>query len=146
LFKEDHARDIAILKCEANLLTRESGMILNGKRVVEKRTLPDFQTAAPREGESVSVSGFPAVMGFESGIPGLTTNTGTVANPYFLEENEQAVYLIDMRVNHGDSGGLVYRNADGKVIGFVDAYRNATTGENSGLTVVVPINQVLALL
>ena len=55
-------------------------------------------------------------------------------------------YLGDMHTNHGDSGGPVFQNGDGQIIGFVDAYAIATEGGNSGLTAIVPIRSVLQLL
>ena len=56
------------------------------------------------------------------------------------------VYLADLHANHGDGGGPVFNNETGEVIGFVDAYYPAMNGENSGLTVVIPIRQILKTL
>ena len=58
----------------------------------------------------------------------------------------QLYYLAGMQVNPGDSGGPVFNASDGRIVGFVDAYLGAVGGGNSGLTVVVPIRHVLALL
>ncbi len=150
LSKQDQRFDIAILSCKENLLEGHSGMIINGQELGRPSALPEFQTVAPRPGDPIAVTGFP---GYRDNltrsnvqIPGLTTNTGTVANATFEAGNHLFVYLADMRVNQGDSGGPVYNSTDGRIIGFVDAYLNATDGGNSGLAVIVPIRHVLDLV
>jgi len=56
------------------------------------------------------------------------------------------VYLANMHVNHGQSGGPVFNDGDGRVIGFVDAFLNATEGGNASETVIVPMREVLRLI
>jgi S1-C subfamily serine protease len=148
LLRQDSRLDIAILSCRDNLITASPGLILNGERMDPALTLPVFQEESPRSGDQVAVTGFPWIKASATTnlpIPGLTTNTGTVANASFVLD-DRFVYLADMHVNSGDSGGPVYNNPDGRIIGFVDAYLNATEGGNSGLTVIVPIRQVLMVL
>ena len=145
VLRADATLDVAILQGSRLLL---SGIPLGGPFGTLRLTIPEFQTASPRAGDAVSVTGFPAVQGLEMGIPGLTTNTGIISNTYFkTNQNANNSYFVaDMHVNHGDSGGPVYNNSDGKVIGFMDAYLSATNGENSGLSLIVPIRDLQRLL
>jgi S1-C subfamily serine protease len=143
--KEDSQLDIALLASDPGLLTRPD-FIIDGRSLTPLRTVPIFQGNAPRPGDSISVSGFPAVSGFAAGIPSLVTNGGIVSSTSFRDERGRWVYLADLHANHGDSGGPVFNNETGEVIGFVDAYYPATNGENSGLTVVIPIRQILRSL
>jgi S1-C subfamily serine protease len=87
----------------------------------------------------ISVSGFPLE------IPVLVTTTGWLATRLFIDEKQRFLYLADVQVNHGNSGGPAYRDSDGAVIGLVVEYRPAPEG-NSRLTVIVPIRRVLDLL
>ena len=149
VFAQDKPLDIAILQCESNLLNMRPMFIINGESIVKPRTLPTFQKEPPLKGSTIAATGFPAVQGQEQTavlIPSLTTNTGTLANPVFVIQDRQFVYLADIHVNEGDSGGPVFNKSDGSIIGFVDAYLSAVEGGNSGLTIVVPIRHVLKLL
>jgi S1-C subfamily serine protease len=76
----------------------------------------------------------------------LVTNWGIVSSTSFKDERGRWVYLIDLHSNHGDSGGPVFNNQTGEIIGFIDGYYPATNGENSGVTVVIPIRQILRSL
>jgi S1-C subfamily serine protease len=142
LLHEDGLLDVALLLADPNLLL-VPGVLVGGKALVPPRSVPEFQGEAPRPGDPISVSGFPAVTGFEAGIPGLTTNTGIISNAFFKDELGRTVYLADLHANHGDSGGPVFNNSTGRIIGFVDRYYPTTNGENSGLTVIIPIRQIL---
>ena len=64
---------------------------------------------------------------------------------FFLDEKGRPLYLGSILTNHGNSGGPVYSDTDGGVLGIVVEYRPAPEG-NSGLTVIVPIKRVLDLL
>ena len=143
--KEDGQLDLALLASDHGLLTRPD-IIINGKSPIPLRTVPVFQENAPRPGDAISVSGFPAVYGFAAGIPTLVISGGIVSSTSFKDERGRWVYLADLHSNHGDSGGPVFNDQTGEVIGFVDAYYPATNGENSGLTVVIPIRQILRSL
>jgi S1-C subfamily serine protease len=146
-FRQNALFDIAILAGSKNLLEPMTGTIVNGKPLIQSRTMPTFQEGdAPRSGDAISVSGYPAVIGFQEGIPGLTTNTGIISNPFFVDRQGRSLYLADLHSNHGDSGGPVFSNTDGHILGFADAYYPAMNGENSGLTAIVPIGQILTLL
>jgi S1-C subfamily serine protease len=140
--KEDRRLDVAFLISDGNLMFVPAVQI-GRKSVVPPRAVPQFQETPPRPGDAISVSGFPAVSGFEAGIPGLTTNTGIVSNAFFMDERGRSVYLADLHSNHGDSGGPVFDNTTGRILGFVEGYYSATNGENSGLTLVIPIRQIL---
>jgi S1-C subfamily serine protease len=142
IVKEDGQLDIALLASDQNLLTKPD-IIINGKSPVPLRTVPVFQEIAPRPGDAISVSGFPAVKGYAAGIPSLVTNGGMVSSTSFKDERGRWVYLIDLHSNHGDSGGPVFNDQTGEIIGFIDGYYSAMNGENSGVTVVIPIRQIL---
>jgi S1-C subfamily serine protease len=143
--REDGRLDIALLASDQSLLTRPD-IIIDGRSPIPLRTVPIMQGNAPRPGDSISVSGFPAVNGYAGGIPSLVTNGGIVSSASFRDERGRWVYLADLHSNHGDSGGPVFNNETGEVIGFVDAYYPAMNGENSGLTVLIPIRQILRSL
>jgi S1-C subfamily serine protease len=145
VLKEDSQLDLAQLASDQGLLTRPD-IILSGKSPIPLRTVPVFQEIAPRPGDAISVSGFPAVSGFAAGIPSLVLSGGFVSSTSFRDERGRWVYLADLHSNNGDSGGPVFNDQTGEVIGFVDAYYPASNGENSGLTVVIPINQILRSL
>jgi S1-C subfamily serine protease len=117
--------------------------------VIEARVLPEFQDeVAPRSGEPVTIVGFPAiVMGDHvTQIPGPITNSGTVSNPFVVDELGRSVILLDLRANHGDSGGPAFNSEDGRIIGFVDEGYTNTDGQYSGLMSIIPIRDILNLL
>jgi S1-C subfamily serine protease len=149
-YREDQLYDIAILKVDPQAL-KDSPPIHFPNWIV-----PEFdQNDAVRPGTPISTTGYPAIGNFNKGFntghgsPGLsslTTNTGTVANSFLVDEQHRSLFLIDLHANHGNSGGPVFRDSNGKIIGFVDAYLNSTDNQNSGLTVVIPIERVFSLL
>ena len=136
---EDDAIDVAVLACDRNPLTLSSGFIFNGKPLRPLAQVPKLQTTPPHDGDMISVSGFPL------NIPVLVTNTGWIASAFFMDERGRSLYLGDISVNHGNSGGPAYNDADGSIIGCVTEYRPAPEG-NSRLTVIVPIQRILDLL
>jgi S1-C subfamily serine protease len=152
--------------------------LLKPNRVAIMPKVPTaFFIACPVEGSRVATSGFPlhepvmvttsgtiasswADNGFESvpvpGIPGLTIPSGF-----------KDVFLIDLHLNHGNSGGPVYSVDTGAIIGLADAYAedtvmafDGTDGshreavdqngrsllENSGLGIVIPAKYIVELL
>lgn len=122
----------------------------------------------PRDGELVAVSGYPL------SSPTLITTAGNLASGWAsqtcrIQNGTEVttvnanVYLADISVNPGNSGGPAYRLQDGCVIGVCSAYRTAPlmfmdskggqalidarpVGINSGLCVVAPISNVANLL
>jgi S1-C subfamily serine protease len=146
---QDERLDVAILGCGSNLLKSASVARAFGNATShEPRILPEFQDDAPRAGDPVTIVGFPAIiMGNQvTQIPGPTTNSGTVSNPFLKDERGRSVILLDLRANHGDSGGPAFNSKDGRVIGFVDEGYAASDGQYSGLTSIIPIRQILNLL
>lgn len=136
---DDDTVDIAVLACDRNPLTLPGSVILRGKPLRAPARVPILQTHPPDDGNMISVSGFPL------DIPVLVTNTGWIASGFFKDERGRALYLGDISVNHCNSGGPVYNDSDGTIIGVVTEYRPAPEG-NSRLTVIVPIQRVLDLL
>lgn len=123
----------------------------------------------PRDGMAVATSGYPF------GVMNLITSTGYVASAWAVEPKEiidpvtgemllrdlSDSYLADLHVNGGNSGGPVYRLADGSVIGVCVSTRGAqvfdsdgkpirTAGGpifyNSGLATIVPAMYVVQML
>jgi S1-C subfamily serine protease len=140
---EDDAIDVAVLAGDANpLALAPTVAIVGGTGSFQTMGTPKvarLQTTPPHDGDMISVSGFPL------NIPVLVTNTGFIATAFFIDERGRSLYLGDISVNHGNSGGPAYSDKDGSVIGCVTEYRPAPEG-NSRLTVIVPIQRVLDLL
>jgi S1-C subfamily serine protease len=136
---EDDQIDLAVLICEHNPVGFPSGGWINGKPVREAAKVPKVQLLPPRDGDMISVSGFPL------GIPVLVTNTGWIASSLYRDEKHRSVYLGSLLANHGDSGGPAYVDSDGSIIGVVTEYRPAPEG-NSGLAVIIPMKRVFDLL
>jgi S1-C subfamily serine protease len=141
IIAEDDMVDIAVLRCSRNPINFDVGQIfvINGKSMAPPITAAKLQTSKPRDGDMISVSGFPL------GIPVLVTNTGWIASAFFKDEKNRSLYLGSILVNHGNSGGPAYNDTDGAVIGVVVEYRQAPEG-NSGITVIVPIKRVIDLI
>jgi S1-C subfamily serine protease len=126
--------------------------------------LASLSDQAVRDGEGIAVSGYPLAE------PALVTTSGAIASAFgsdiqeiqaaggpagFLVPDSADSYLADVAVNPGNSGGPVYRIADGSVLGVCVAFRIAAgTLENhpspffynSGLSVVVPIKYGQSLI
>jgi S1-C subfamily serine protease len=116
-----------------------------------------------------------ATSGYPFGTPNLITSTGYIASAWAVELDEVPdplgrgtrlrgvadSYLADMHINGGNSGGPVYRTAEGAVIGVCVATRGAESWlpggdpamtpdgpvlHNSGIASVVPAAYVRDLL
>lgn len=165
----DTEHDIAILKMKPNPFENPPrSMIQIGDK---QGPLPQYKECQisidrPRDGESIASSGYP----LQSNT--LVTTAGNLASAWETKAPNVSdgrrvrdcigVYLADISVNPGNSGGPIYRVADGTVIGVCTAYRFAplfyadkqgglvTLGErpvaiNAGLCVVSPIRHVVDL-
>lgn len=163
----DTAHDLAILSANPNPFQSHvaTGIVLNGEEValpVETATLDHDR---PNDGEPIAVSGYPL------NNPTLITNSGTLASVWAVHTQEiqppgappgitipemQDVYLADVQVNPGNSGGPVYRASDATVVGVcianqpspvMDSDMNSTDlYYGSGIAVVTPAKYVGALL
>jgi len=167
----DDVNDVAVLRMNPNPFESPPPSMIRvgdepGPMPLYKKCL--LSTARPRDGEGIAVSGYPLRS------PTLITTAGYLASGWSSTErriaNDErvrvakvAIYLADINVNPGNSGGPAYRTADAAVIGVCTAYQFAplmymdprggqvTLGErpvgiNSGLCVVAPIESVLALV
>jgi S1-C subfamily serine protease len=112
-------------------------------------------TSAVEDGERIAVSGYPLSETV------LITTSGGVASAFgtdikqanmpggpagFTMPDIADIYLADVAVNPGNSGGPFYRVSDGQVIGVCVSFRvgQGAVGTNnflynSGLSVIVPI-------
>lgn len=101
-----------------------------------------------REGVELAVSGYPLAQ------PSLVTNAGVLAttfSPDGAPGDYRDRYLGDFTANPGNSGGPVYTVSDASVVGVCVAGRltNIVGGAGqhfAGLTVIVPVSEVRALI
>lgn len=159
----DEERDVACVIASASLAEpmnlvafASDGEIVRPFEEVHSKCSVDSDR--PREGEHVAVSGYPLR------IPSMVTTSGHVASAWEEHRRSNAkphdVYLADLSVNPGNSGGPVFRVADARVLGVCSAfsfaplhYRDGSpeevavegkpVGINAGLCVVAPIRHLL---
>ena len=162
----DPRHDAAVLQLEPNPFTqdRPRGRVdMEGGGFTVSAMVGHVTPAAnpPRDGERIAVSGYPM------SSPTLLTTSGNIATATATDLQEvrdpatgwtlpdlSDVYIADVAVNPGNSGGPVYFVETGEVLGVCVAFRvahaEADPGQvfayNSGLAVVVPIGHALALL
>ena len=169
----DPNNDVALLKCEINPFTNKSKPIgvINGKEISNNSyTVFILDPNRPNEGLQIASSGYP----FASSI--LVTSVGYLASAWEVNSDQLRsldfqypergnVYLGDLRVNKGNSGGPVYSVETGYVIGVCVSYTNALVilpdqsgggipliieGKpatyNAGITHITPIQYVIRLL
>jgi S1-C subfamily serine protease len=153
--KVDARHDLAVLEPRADSLARGLASLRNQPAPV------DIDASRPRDGESIAVSGYPLAETV------LITTSGAIASswpiriemvpatsgpPWWEDVQIDDVYLGDVFVNPGNSGGPVYRVDDCRVVGVCVAYRTAPISgasdlsQNSGLTEIVPIKYATALV
>jgi S1-C subfamily serine protease len=164
--EEDPRHDLALLRAPNNPFQsgRPSGVHKAGPDswgVNAMYGLPGLDTSPLHDGERIAVSGYPLAE------PALITTSGGIASAFgtqtqhvqspsapagFTVPDVADSYIADVAVNPGNSGGPVYRVADGRVIGVCVAFRIASGNApspffyNSGLSVVVPIKYGLDLI
>ena len=162
MLTQDEAYDIAILSCpilgwqeQANCKTygecnslNDQVVVISGSPSESKRTIHDkisYQIEQPKRGDRISVVGFPGLLGVDTGAPGLIVNSGIVSNSMVMDKNGKVFYLAELRVNQGDSGGPVFNDSDGRIIGFADAFQKLPDGSNSGMSKVIPMKYIMEL-
>jgi S1-C subfamily serine protease len=170
VIEKDEGHDLALLKLEKNPI--EAGKVgpeLEGKKTYSGH-LATFCTRRPQEGESIATSGFPL------GKQILMTTSGTIASSWDWDQREvpipgsrgtqsivKDVYLADLHVNGGNSGGPVYSPTTAAIVGVMVAFDVAPvqyqdgameqaeiSGRkviyNSGLAVMIPIRYAAELM
>jgi S1-C subfamily serine protease len=165
----DRDHDVAIIKMQPNPFDDPPrSMIRIGDQEGPRPQYKACQVSLerPRDGESIASSGYPL------SSTTLVTTSGALASAWETQIKNVSdgwrtrdsidVYLADISVNPGNSGGPIYRIVDGFVIGVCTAYRFAplfyadqkggqvTIGErpvaiNAGLCVVSPIRHIVKL-
>ncbi len=166
----DSAHDLALLKIERR------SFVLGAARS-GTADVATFSIVRPEDGEKLAVSGYPL------GKNVLVTTSGAVASSWGYEDTNvplfgrpgltvpgiKDIFLVDLHLNHGNSGGPVYSIETGAVVGMADAYAlednvmlapspgdkpdpafDSTSGRalmtNAGLGIVVPARYVANLL
>ncbi|MER5549732.1 serine protease [Streptomyces sp. NPDC002589] len=161
---DDPGRDLALLQMQPNpfgTAAIPSGIVINGKQAELTTGVAEISSDRPRDGAPIAVSGYPLQ---EST---LITTCGIIASAWATElipalgsqaafpemPRQTDVYVVDVTVNRGNSGGPVYLSESGRVIGVCRAFRSAQVfagdqpaqingqalATNSGLSLVVPI-------
>ncbi|HEV2862886.1 MAG TPA: S1C family serine protease [Pyrinomonadaceae bacterium] len=162
---EDARHDLALLKLRQNPFKEPRVQLTNqpgGVKSIEIDVVT-LSLKRPEDGEPIAASGYPL------NIPSLVTTSGGVASAWAYDEQEVQlpghpqglrfpdfadVYLADLTVNHGNSGGPVYSVSSGAVIGVCVAARfvpvqgppNIPLSYNSGISLVVPSKYIVELL
>lgn len=153
---EPRKTGLAVLQRRKNPFAGEPHTTVDGDRVALLCKSAHLETRRPEDGLPVACSGYP-LMSFV-----LITNAGIVASSWSVDVTQLQktdateladVYLADMQINGGNSGGPVYSALDGSVIGVAVATRLAPSAgrvvgqlENAGLAVIVPSRYVVELL
>lgn len=164
----DARHDLALLKLRQNPFKSEmrSGFVIDGKEIPLLFGTVTLNPNRPQDGAAVGISGYPF------GEPVLVTNVGWMATSWSFDIKEVPVpgapewfrwpdiadvYLADVEVNPGNSGGPVYLIENAAVIGVCVASKPAPVRDqmgnpirqlfySSGLTIVVPSRYVIELL
>jgi len=168
----DVINDVALLKMNPNPFDSPTPSMIkigdDGPGPIPLYKECTTSTKRPRDGESIVISGYPL------NSPTLITTAGNLASSWASTERviinngntttvTTDIYLADVSVNPGNSGGPTYSLEDGCVIGVCTAYQNAPlmytdqnggqveinarpVGINSGLCVVSPISNILAMV
>lgn len=170
---EDAANDLVLVKTEINPFRDQmKPMMKLGNREIsyQKHAIAQLDPNRPKEGTQIVVTGYPL------DEPVTVTNVGYLATAWGINSDSvrtltpsatgiSNVYLADMRINHGNSGGPVYSAETGFVIGVCVAFKlapleaitpnGAKAGVkidgiplmyNSGISYVVPIEYAIKLL
>jgi S1-C subfamily serine protease len=142
-------QDLALLEVTGprTALLAEVESKTGSKTMYRRETYRDparLSSAKLREGVALAVSGYPLAE------PSLVTNAGILATTFSMAGGQEG-YLGDFTVNPGNIGGPVYTVGNAEVVGVCAALKLAPLvgGEGAygaGLTVIVPVDQVEAML
>ncbi len=148
VYKADPDHDIAILDCARNFLDKSVlPLYITKYSREEPMRLPSFDISNPRQGEQISLSGFPNADEYKGSMPGLVLDTGIISNPLFRGGGKHGfVYVGEIHISHGDSGGPVF-NERGEIIGLLLSYflDNNSNRKVAQLAEILPIRVVLKL-
>jgi len=162
----DTRHDLALLKLASNPFIGEvSGPTFQfgeNKEVIDLGAqVCRLNDLRPKDGEAVGLSGYPlseSIMVTKGGWIASSWSIDTKnidlpgAPPGWQMPDIGDVYLADIEVNHGNSGGPVYSAADAKVLGVAVAFKGTPVEGapnlmySSGITVIVPTKYVLELM
>jgi S1-C subfamily serine protease len=151
----DALHDLAVLRLRKNPFSGELRGKLGDEWVPLVCDAARLQVERPEDGLPVACSGYP----LQSFV--LVTNAGIVASSWSVDlkqlsltapEDVPDIYLADMQINGGNSGGPVYSALNSAVIGVAVASRVAPVaggrgmGQDAGLALVVPSKYIVDLL
>lgn len=165
IIAEDPKHDLALLKLKANPFAFKVPMIIlpGEENPGMHLDAPTFAAMRPEDGEAIATTGYPL------DIPAVVTTSGWLASAWGFDipgsslparpgvqtsENVSDLYMANLVVNHGNSGGPVYIVSSGYVIGVCVAFKlaplegapNTPLGYNSGISFIVPSKYVIELL
>jgi S1-C subfamily serine protease len=147
----DQRHDLALLKTLQNPL---EGPPMAGVRDASHSVeltccVAELDVERPSDGAVVAVSGFPL------DADRLVTTAGHVANAWASDTSDPPnptvsdLFILDLSVNPGNSGGPVYRVEDGRVLGVCIQMQLAPTVAgtlNAGLAVARPAKYLVELM
>ena len=167
----DERHDLSLIRLSKNPFKGEvsTGFKVKGSEISLQVDVPRLNQKRPKDGAGIGISGYPF------GRSLLVTNAGYVASswatdiqdiikpeaPEFRYPDISDIYLGDVEVNPGNSGGPVYLTEDASVVGLCSASRQAPIwdqyGKNaningtklfyhSGLTIIRPSKYIIELL
>jgi S1-C subfamily serine protease len=168
----DPRHDLALLKLKQNPFSGQvhSGIVINGLEIPMVFDTATLNPTRPKDGEAIALSGYPlrnAILISNAGWLATSWSYDTVeqqvpgARPGFTMPDIGDIYLADVTVNHGNSGGPVYLVSNASVIGMAVAFQPAPVegqqenevskdgkqlSYSSRLTVVIPARYITDLL
>lgn len=143
----DKDNDLAVIKLDKNAL--EDVRFSVGPGFAQAVPKPcKLEIARPQNGEGIAISGYPLTE------PSLVTTAGTIASNWALDNGHER-FLGDITANPGNSGGPVYLQKSGKVVGVCVAGKLTNTLDSlgnpadllhsAGLTFIVPSQAIVDL-
>ena len=159
IIAEDPAHDVAVLTPQRNLFHNSNIIIsdtngrsqtfnLNATKLNPNDQVARLNLNRPRDGSDIFTCGYPL------NAPSSVTTSGRIASAWSEKILANAVnngitqqsetYTLDLRINHGNSGGPLFSTDDGSVLGIIVEI-SPTTIEN-GVAFAVPAKYIAVLL
>lgn len=135
---EDSGHDLALIRTAQNITAAALPDMMLGNQPI---SVAPAKLAADRPDEGLPI----ATSGYPFGHPVLITTSGSLASSWELQDTSSPfvtadandIYLGDLSVNGGNSGGPVYSIKDGTVIGICGGFLTALVVDQSGKPFIV---------